>query len=92
MDEAQIALGAELSKINCLLENLYALTLRNMGASHDEVPHLAEEIVRQFELPAIVYGQGESSEELAAIQELASHRLTMFFSGVRTRLRQADEE
>lgn len=88
MDDYRVTLGAELSKINFLLENLYALTLRNMGASHEEIPDLADQMARQFELPGGVYGREEDAAELAAIHELASHRLTMFFSGVRDRLRQ----
>ena len=92
MDEFRISLGAELSKINFLLENLYALTLHRLGASHDEIPDLADEMARQFDLPGSVHGSGEDAAELAAIHDLASHRLTMFLSGVRDRLRQIEED
>ncbi len=88
MDEKSEAfIEVEFSKINFLLENLYALVLRELGANHEDVPRLAEEICRQATLPATVYGAETSEEQLAALQELSSHRLAMFFARVRDRLR-----
>jgi len=79
--------AVEFSKINFLLENLYALVLRELGASHEDVPRLVDEICRQAELPATIFGETPSEEEMAAMQEQLSLRLAMFFSGVRERLR-----
>lgn len=85
MDDRDISV--EISKINFLLENLYALYLRDMGVSHDQIPAFADEMVRQAVLPGTTYGPGSlSKEEQEARQDLLEHRLAMFASGVRDRL------
>lgn len=89
MDVERIALAAEISKINFLLENLYAIVLRDAGASHADIPELAEEVVRQAGLPGTVYGSGTDPETTAAIREMVGHRIAMFFSQVQERLRSA---
>ena len=45
MDD-DLRFGAELTKINFLLENLYALYLRDQGVSHDRIPELSDEMCR----------------------------------------------
>lgn len=86
------AIGVELSKINFLLENLYALTLRNMGATSDEIPVLADEIRRQAtELPATSYGKEPSEEEMRQHTEMVGQRLDMFFAAVRERMQTAEQ-
>lgn len=87
MDASAQRLEAELSKINFLLENLYALVLRELGASHEDIPRLSEEICRQAALPPKVYGPEAGDQELEALQELVEHRIAVFFSGVQDRLR-----
>lgn len=91
MNQADIELGAELTKINFLLENLYAITLHRLGASHDTLSALENEMARQFELPGTVYGPDQDVEGLTAMRELASHRLAMFVSDVQARMRSATE-
>lgn len=89
MDLDRVSIGAELSKINFLLENLYALQLRGMGATHEQIPDLAEEMVRQANLPGTVYGTDHEDGATDAIRELSAHRIAMFFVGVQERLRSA---
>ena len=84
--------GAELTKINFLLENLYALVLRDAGASHEDVPDLADEVCRQASLPADVYGPNDDAEAIAALSELVEHRIASFFARVQDRMRSAAED
>ncbi|MCW1432027.1 hypothetical protein [Novosphingobium sp. JCM 18896] len=87
MDDTRIFLNAEISKINFLLENLYAVALRDRGAAADDVPGLAEALLHQASQPGTSYGESGGEEEEVAIRELAQHRIAMFFSGVQERLR-----
>lgn len=89
MDENS-RLYAELSKINFLLENLYALVLRDAGATHDDVSDVSDEICRQASLPGHVYG-ADDPEALAAHAELVEQRIATFFARVRDRMQSADE-
>lgn len=77
----------ELSKINFLLENLYALVFRELGADPEDIDGVADEMRRQISLPASTYGGAPTQEELRQFQEIAAQRLDMFFAGVRSRLR-----
>lgn len=83
--------GAELTKINFLLENLYALYLRDQGISHDRIPDLSDEMCRQAALPGPTYGPGDDEEAIRQLQELVEHRIAGFFSRVQDRLRSAEE-
>lgn len=83
--------AAEFSKINFLLENLYAMYIRDTGSTHDDVPDLADEVCRQAALPPQVYGPGDDAEGLAALSELVEHRIAMFFARVQDRMRSAEE-
>lgn len=87
MDADDLRHVAEISKINFLLENLYGLVLREIGASHEDIPRLTDEICRQAMLPGSTYGPAGTPEETSAQTELVAHRLAVFFSGVRDRLR-----
>ncbi|WP_419808364.1 hypothetical protein [Sphingomonas sp.] len=85
------ALGAELSKINFLLENLYALVLRDMGAGAEHVAGIADEMRRQLtDLPADVHGSGPADTD--QLQEVAAQRLDMFWARVRDRLASAQSD
>lgn len=83
--------AAEFSKINFLLENLYAVYFRDVGASHEDIPDLSDELCRQALLPGTPYGPG-SAEDLEAQHELVAHRIAMFFARVRDRMRSAEED
>ena len=86
MDEIE-RISIELGKINFLLDSLYALVLRDMGATAADIGPLADEMRRQAtELPATVYGQQPSPERLRQHTELLAARLDQFFVGVRKRL------
>ena len=90
MDTDRVTLGAELSKINFLLENLYAMYMRDVGATHDDVPALSAEMVRQAGLPGTSYGgPANDTAESDAIRLLCSERLETFFDHVQERLRSA---
>jgi hypothetical protein len=82
MDQRDI----ELSKLNFLLENLYALVLQGLGATPDDVETLATEMVNQCRLPASTFGAAISREELLQGQEMLAQRLDLFFAGVRQRI------
>lgn len=84
--------SAELTKVNFLLENLYALVLRDAGATHDDVPDLSEEICRQARLPAQVYGPEDDADSRAAHADLVEQRIASFFARVRDRMRSAERE
>lgn len=88
MDSERIE--AEISKINFLLENLWATHLRDAGVSHEDVPQLADELSRQALLPAGQYGGGDEAS-VARQQDLVAHRIQMFFVAIRDRLRQVQE-
>lgn len=90
MDD-EFRFGAELTKINFLLENLYALCLRDAGATHEDVPDLSEEICRQARLPAQSYGPDDDAVRNAAFSELVEHRIATFFARVQDRMRSTDE-
>ncbi len=90
--EPDATISVELSKINFVLENLYALTLHRFGASADDVDDLADEMRRQFtELPATTYGEQQSPEAEAEWRERGGDRLDRFFAGVRHRIQQAPD-
>lgn len=90
MDD-NLRFGAELTKINFLLENLYALQLRDAGVTHEDVPDLADEVCRQAALPPQVYGPEDDPEGLAQLSELVEHRIAAFFARVQDRMRSAEE-
>ena len=81
-------IGAELTKINFVLENVVAMLLRDAGGKAADVDAFSEEMLRQFALPGTQTGSGTADPE--AIHELAAHRLAMFFAGVKERLRSAE--
>lgn len=86
------SVSLEISKINFLLENLYAITFRDHGADADDVHRIADEMRRQFtELPASAYGWSPTPEELRQYAEAAAQRMDLFFAAVRDRLRSAQE-
>jgi len=88
MDNERVTLGAELSKINFLLVNLYAMYLRDVGATHGDVPALSAEMVRQAGLPGTSYGgPANDTDETDAIRQLCNERLATFFDQVQERLR-----
>ncbi len=91
MDDA-LRTAAELTKINFLLENLYALHLRDAGVTHEDVPDLSEEVCRQARLPAQTYGPDDDQEGLAALSELVEHRIATFFARVQDRMRSAESD
>lgn len=88
MPTDELVLMTELSKINFLLENLYARTLVNHGYCPDDVEDLADEMCRQAQLPGTRYGSVDEEFE-AEQRDLLEQRLAMFFSQVRDRVKQA---
>jgi len=76
----------ELSKINFLLENLYAIVFRKLGATADDMEGVATEMVRQASLPASTFGREMPPEEMRQYQEMLAQRLDIFFAAVRQRL------
>lgn len=91
MDD-NLRFGAELTKLNFLLENLYAMFMRDSGFTHHDVSDLSEEIVRQAGLPAHVYGPDDDRAALEAHAALVEQRIASFFARVRDRMRSADED
>lgn len=87
-DDWQRAIEIEVSKLTYLLENLYAVSFRDHGATPDDVDAMSDEMCRQALLPATSYGSDPRQEELHQFQELLSHRLAMFFARVRDRVAQ----
>jgi len=77
---------AEISKINFLLENLYAVSMRDHDLSPADVDGVAEELCRQAALPGTQWGPERSPEEQMRQQERVVLRIAMFFAGVRKRL------
>lgn len=89
MDD-NLRFAAELTKINFLLENLYAMHLRDAGATHEDLSDLSDEVCRQAALPPTgIYGPEHNPEVAAAHAELVEHRIAAFFSRVRDRMRSA---
>lgn len=88
MDD-DLRFGAELTKINFLLENLYAMFLRDVGATHEDVSEISDEVCRQARLPAVVYGPETDQATAGAHAELVEHRLASFFARVQDRMRSA---
>lgn len=87
MDE-QTRFAVEISKINFLLENLYAISMRNAGIDADGVEVVADEMRRQAtDLPAKSYGPEPTPKAQREYMELLGHRLDAFWSGVQERLR-----
>ena len=90
MELETVQMGAEIRKINFLLENLYAMVLRDAGATHADIPVLSAEMVRQSQLPGTTYGgPANDTDETDAIRELSSARIATFFEHVGARLRSA---
>lgn len=90
MDIDRVQYGAEISKINFLLENLYALVLRDAGASHEDIPHLRDEMLRQWGLPNTRYGgPANDTDETDAIRRIGAERIATFFLGIEKRLQSA---
>lgn len=85
-DEWMRAFEIEVSKINFLLENLYALRFNDHGASPTDVDDFSDEVCRQAMLPATNYGPGQDPEYMQQFQEMLAHRAAMFFAGVRKRV------
>ncbi|MDF0543363.1 hypothetical protein PX699_13475 [Sphingobium sp. H39-3-25] len=78
----------EISKINFLLENLYAVSFKGHGLTASDVDDVAGEMCRQCEQnPGTSWGAQLSQAEMQQQQEMLSHRIAMFFSGVQHRLR-----
>lgn len=87
MDE-QTRTAVEISKLTFLVENLYALVLRELGAEEHDVDRLADEMRRQATaLPARTYGPQSSPQRQREHLELLAHRLDSFWSDVRERIR-----
>jgi hypothetical protein len=83
--------AAELTKLNFLLENLYALVLDDRGVRHEDIDELSEEVSRQASLPAHVYGPDSDPDDVAALSELVQHRIAMFFARVQSRMRSGQD-
>lgn len=92
MDENWMgSIEVEISKLNFLLENLYAITLKDHGATPENVDEFSEELCRQAMLPARPYGSQPEEQKLLEFQEKLSHRLAMFLAAVRDRVSQETE-
>jgi len=91
MDD-QLRTNAELTKINFLLENLYAMHLRDIGVTHEDVSDLSDEVCRQAALPPQVYGPDDDQEALRELSELVEHRIATFFGRVQDRMRSAEPD
>lgn len=92
MDEPT-RIAVELSKLTFIVENLYALVLRDFGADESDVDRLADEMRRQATaLPARTYGPEASPDRQREYLELLAHRLDSFWSGVRERIRSAQDD
>ncbi|MEO6153008.1 MAG: hypothetical protein ABIT09_10845 [Croceibacterium sp.] len=87
MDDIEVA--AELTKINFLMENLYALALRANYGSQSTIDEMVGKSMSEFALPVTMHGSG-SVENLAAMQKLAAQRLAMFFARVKDRMNSAE--
>jgi len=85
-DEWMRAFEIEVSKINFLLENLYAINFRDHGADPSDVDDVSDELCRQALLPPTTYGKGADPEYMQQFQEMLSHRIAMFFAKVRQRV------
>ena len=84
-----IEVGAEVSAVNFLLENLYAMYMPDRGATSAHVDEFAEEMLRQFALPGTTHGRATETQ-FREVQELATHRLEMFFARVKDRFKSAE--
>lgn len=82
----------EVSKLNFLLEGLYALRFTDHDADPSDVDAASDEFCRQAMLPPSSYGPDQDPEYMQQFQEMLSHRLAMFFSGVRKRVESASSE
>lgn len=88
-DEWMRSFEIEVSKINFLLEGLYTFRFTDHGADPSDVDAASDEFCRQAMLPPSVHGPDQDPEYMRQFQELLSHRLAMFFSGVRKRVASA---
>ena len=88
MDHADLRwIEAEFTKINFVLEALWANALISHGASPPEVDALAAELRRQMlTLPGTLSTGGPAPANDEPVTELAADRMAMFFQGVRRRV------
>jgi hypothetical protein len=85
MDE--LRLSVEITKINLLLETLFALEFKRAGLSAEDVGKVADNTMRHVTgTPATAYGPEPSPEEAAQEIELLAHQLDEFWARVRARI------
>lgn len=87
-DQWMRGIEVEISKLNFLLENLYAISFNDHGETPEKVDEISEEMCRQALLPATSYGREVDAAALQEFQEMLAHRLAMFFARVRHRVAQ----
>lgn len=86
-DQALTEIGAELTKLNFLLEALWANVALNHGASPDEIDVLGAELLRQFStLPAQSTAARPGPANDTDLRDLAALRLQTFFRRLRARV------
>lgn len=88
MDDATlVAIEAELTKINFLLEALWTHELVSHGYSPGAAGDLGEELLRQFqELPATLSRGGPAAANDTAVRDAAAQGIARLFAGVRARV------
>ncbi len=88
MDE--LRLSVEITKINLLLETLFALEFKRAGLSAEDIAQIADNTMRHVTgTPATAYGPEPSPEEAAQETELLVHRLDDFWANVSARVQAA---
>lgn len=81
---------AEFTKINFLLEALWAHALVSHGASPPDVDALAKELQRQMlTLPGTLSSGGPAPANDEIVTEMAAARMARFFDGVQARVKSA---
>lgn len=81
---------AELTKINFILENLFAMVTVSHGATLQQFDGIAAEGMRQFcEMPGQTNTGAPAPANDEIVSDLAAERLATFFRRVRHRLEQA---
>lgn len=86
-DQALTDIAAELTKLNFLLEALWANVALNHGASPDDVDALGAELLRQFStLPAQSTAAQPEPANDTDLRDLAAQRLQTFFRRLRARV------
>ena len=85
--ETEAFILAEFSKINFVLEALWANVLLNNGATPDGVDRLRDDLLRQFTtLPATSSNGGPAPANETTASDLAAKRIETFFGHVRARI------